>query len=545
MSCNSVAADISSATKTTTVESSDILALVRNSTLYGVTFTSLQTALGVTGQIKPLGSATAVQILNQPSSNLNYIRNISPTQGMTAAVDAYGNINLKTNLANAGSTADGSGVIVDQTAAQVKFKRIKAGSNATVTETATSITVAAGSFDELENRVIVYTAAELTGTLDSTKEYFIDGIIDMGSQSIEIPAGGLSIVGYNFDVSKLISSAVGYTMFTSPVGGSGNIIGRDYAVEVTGATSKVYDINDATGFSAFEFSRINYNDCTSLGTIDGYRQGLEVGTGRFGGQPELELAGTWLGGYFIDTSIVRSLTDGAYTLFKAGAGFSMASRFRSNMNLDLPASASFFDFAAANFVNPSTLQIDGAIVTRDGVFDSEDANISPNIDQTALASNWMGNNGMKNTFVGGSIGITTEVATTITVANTFVDIAATLWTSADLQHFDNPAAGQLRHLGSTPLEYKVTADFLLDSTSGDDLTLRVLKWDDSASSFVTVLDQTREVNSFVGGRNLAFFNININTTLDTNDYIKLQVANVAATNNVTAEMDSYYIVEAR
>ena len=545
MSCNSVAADISSATKTTTVESSDILALVRNSTLYGVTFTNLQTALGVTGQIKPLGSATAVQILNQPSSNLNYIRNISPTQGMTAAVDAYGNINLKTNLANAGSTADGSGVIVDQTAAQVKFKRIKAGSNATVTETATSITVAAGSFDELENRVIVYTAAELTGTLDSTKEYFIDGIIDMGSQSIEIPAGGLSIVGYNFDVSKLISSAVGYTMFTSPVGGSGNIIGRDYAVEVTGATSKVYDINDATGFSAFEFSRINYNDCTSLGTIDGYRQGLEVGTGRFGGQPELELAGTWLGGYFIDTSIVRSLTDGAYTLFKAGAGFSMASRFRSNMNLDLPASASFFDFAAANFVNPSTLQIDGAIVTRDGVFDSEDANISPNIDQTALASNWMGNNGMKNTFVGGSIGITTEVATTITVANTFVDIAATLWTSADLQHFDNPAAGQLRHLGSTPLEYKVTADFLLDSTSGDDLTLRVLKWDDSASSFVTVLDQTREVNSFVGGRNLAFFNININTTLDTNDYIKLQVANVAATNNVTAEMDSYYIVEAR
>tara|TARA_R110000744_G_scaffold225718_2_gene344047 strand:+ start:362 stop:796 length:435 start_codon:yes stop_codon:yes gene_type:complete len=142
MSCNSVAADISSATKTTTVESSDILALVRNSTLYGVTFTNLQTALGVTGQIKPLGSATAVQILNQPSSGLNYIRNISPTQGMTAAVDAYGNINLKTNLANAGSTADGSGVIVDQTAAQVKFKRIKAGAGITITETDDSIIIA-------------------------------------------------------------------------------------------------------------------------------------------------------------------------------------------------------------------------------------------------------------------------------------------------------------------------------------------------------------------------------------------------------------------
>jgi hypothetical protein len=223
----------------------------------------------------------------------------------------------------------------------------------------------------------------------------------------------------------------------------------------------------------------------------------------------------------------------------------MSSRFRSNQNIDLPASASFFDFAPANFVNPSTLQIDGAIVTRDGVFDSNDANISPNIGQTALVSNWMGNNGMKNTFVGGSIGVTTETTTTITVANTFVDIAATLWTSADLQHFDNPSDGQLRHLGNTPLEYKVIADFLLDCSSGDDLTLRVTKWDDSASSFVTVLDQTREVNSFQGGRDVAFFTININTTLDTNDYIKLQVANVSATNDVTAETDSYYIVEER
>jgi hypothetical protein len=157
----------------------------------------------------------------------------------------------------------------------------------------------------------------------------------------------------------------------------------------------------------------------------------------------------------------------------------------------------------------------------------------------------MGNTGMPNTFEGGSIGVTTESATTITTPGVFVDIAASSWTSADLQHFDNPVDGQLRHLGNTPREFKIIADFLLDSASGDDLTLRVVRWDDSASSFVTVLDQTREVNNFQGGRDLAFFNININTVLDQNDYIKLQVANVAATNNATAEADSYYIVEAR
>ena len=193
----------------------------------------------------------------------------------------------------------------------------------------------------LLNRVIVKSASDFLGELSSTKEYFIDGEIDMGSQSIEIPVGGLNITGYSFDVSKLTSTADNYTMFTSPIGGSGNVLGKDYAIEVSGTDSKVYDIFDATGFNAFEFARVNYDNCSSLGVISGYRQGLEVGTGRFGGKPELTLSGTWLGGYFIDTSIVRGMQDGAYSLFKAGAGFSMDSRFRSNMNIDhqqVPAS---------------------------------------------------------------------------------------------------------------------------------------------------------------------------------------------------------------
>lgn len=396
-----------------------------------------------------------------------------------------------------------------------------------------------------ENRVIVKQASDLAGSLDSTKEYFIDGVIDMGSQSIEVPVGGLSLSGYNFDVSKLTSTASSYTMFTSPVGGSGDVIGKDYAIEVSGSSSKVYDIKDATGGNAFEFARINYNNCTSLGVIDGYRQGLEVGTGRFGGKPELTLAGVWAGGYFIDTSIIRGLNDGIYSIFKAGAGFSMESRFRSNMNLDLPASASFFDFAPVNFVSPSTLQIEGAIITRNGVFDATDSNITPNISASDLVSVWSGNNGMPNTFEGGSIGVSAEAVTTINTIGVYEDVSAAAWTTADLQHFDNPTGNQIRHLGNTPREFKVIADFLIDSASNDVLTLRVSKWDDSASSFDVVLDQSRQVNSLVGGRDVAFFSININTTLDQNDYIKLEVANQSSTANITAELDSYYIVEAR
>ena len=141
-----------------------------------------------------------------------------------------------------------------------------------------------GATDEA-SVVVVKQASDLSGILLSNVVYFIDGIIDMGSQSIEIPASGLSLVGSTFDVSQLTSSAVGYTMFTSPVGGSGNLLGKDLAFETSGATSQVFDLVSATGFDAFEFARINFNNCTSLGTVDNYRQGLEEGSGRFGGTP--------------------------------------------------------------------------------------------------------------------------------------------------------------------------------------------------------------------------------------------------------------------
>ena len=535
---------ISAFTSQSLLDNADQFTFVRSGTNFKVAFSDLKNDLGVTGTLNQVGDPLGAPVLEQTGPGVNNIRNLEDGAGVMFSVTAQNGIAGKWNVAQ-----DSAGVSITSglTDAQPVLASLSAGLGISIIKSGNEITLT-NTVDPatgLSNRVVVTEAADLAGILDGTKEYFIDGIVDMGSQDIEVPAGGLNLTGYNFDVSKLISSAAGYTMFTSPVGGSGNLLGKDYAIEVTGSGSKVYALVSSTGFDAFEFSRINYNDCESLGSITNYRQGLEVGTGRFGGKPELELIGAWVGGYFIDTSIVRGLTDGAYSLFKAGAGFSMASRFRSNMNIDLPSSASFFDFTAANFVNPSTLQIEGAIVTRGGVFDATDSNITPNITEGALASNWTSNNGMPNTFEGGSIGVTTETTTTITTPAVFVDIDATLWTTADLQHFDNPSDGQLRHLGNTPREFTVIADFLIDSASGDDITLRVTKWDDSASSFVTVLDQTREVNSFQGGRDVVFFNININTTLDTNDYIKLQVANVAATNDITAESDSYFIVQAR
>jgi len=396
----------------------------------------------------------------------------------------------------------------------------------------------------LTERIIVKQASDF-GVIDSTKEYFLDGIIDFTGTglSIEVPSTGIYITGYNFDTSGIKCTDGSFTLFNSPVGGSGNILFKDFLIDIQGAGSQVYDITGNTGFEAIEIDRVNFNNCTSLGTVDTYRQGLETGTGRFGGTPELTLAGTWVGGYFIDTSIVRSLSNAAFSLYKAGTAFVMNSRFRSNQNIDLPALASFLDFAPANFANPSTLQLEQCLVTRGGVSDASDSNLTPNISASDLQSSWMGNNGLSNTFVGGELNVTSETLTSLTL-NVFTDLLGT-YTASDLQHFDEPANGQLRHLGSSPVEYKVTGQIVIDGGSNDVIALKIVIFRDATTSFEDGKTITRVINNLQGVRDVAYFDISDNITLNQNDYVKIQIANTSDSTNATAELDSFFNVEAR
>ena len=399
----------------------------------------------------------------------------------------------------------------------------------------------------LANRVIVTQSnyATTLANIDSTKEYFIDGVVDIGNTQIEIPSGGISLIGYNFVVSGLVSSEPNYTMLISAVGGSGDIILRDLYFEVSGSNSQLYDITSVDDFRAIEIERVNFNNMTSMGEITDFRQGLEMGTGRFGGTPNLTFSGTWAGGYRITTSIVRVL-DASMTgaLFEEGTAFSFGSRFLTDLNVDLPANAALIDFQSSNFTEPSLCQIQNAIITRDGVSDATDTNISPNLDEKNLASSWKNNQGLTNTFVGGTNTITSENLTVIGAGSTFYDLNA-IWTVSDLEHFDRPADNQLRHLGNNPREFKIICDFIIEGVQNNDLTLRITKYDSSSASTSTIFDQRRQVNALVGGRDVAFFNINTHVTLDQNDYIYMRVANNSGNQNVTAENTSYFMIEER
>lgn len=405
-------------------------------------------------------------------------------------------------------------------------------------------TFAVASSDGLNGRIIVTEAADF-GTIDSTKEYFLDGIIDMGTTSIEVPADGIYISGYNFDTSGIVSSEDNYSMFTSPTGGSGNVLFRDFHIETSGTNSDVYQLHSTNGFKAIEVARINYNNCTRLGDMDNYRQGLETGTGRFGGSASLTLTGTWVGGFRVTTSIVRAMSDTTTEpLFKAGVGFTMGSRFLTDMNCDLGDNQALLDFAPANFNNPSTLQLKGCIITRGGVTNSSDTNLTPNIAQSDLESDWDNNQGLHNTFVGGRLNCITEVQTVINSQNTFVGLDGTFETKS-LHHFDEPAEGRLRHLGKDPIEFQLVSDFALECSANREIALRVVRFRASDSTDVPFAEHVRQVNNFVGGRDIAYFNITTNVTMEQNDTIRFQVANTTDTNNITLEENSYFIINER
>ena len=406
------------------------------------------------------------------------------------------------------------------------------------------------NFAELEliNRIICNQANKdttLGGVIDSNKEYFIDGVIDMGSTQITVPIGGINVRGYSFDLSALVSTNDNYTLFASETAviGSGIVILNGLTISINGSGSQVYALADADGTNGVSFTNIYYVGCTSLGDLASFRQGSEENTLRVGGSPSLTLSGNW-GGYRATSTIARDLA-GTMTepLFKEGIAFQMQSRFLTDINCDLPTLAPFSDFQESNFPNPSTVQLKGAIFTRDGVFNPNDTNIFSNLSASDLPCDWDNNIGIKNTFIGGALNNTTEVQTNIVAQGSAVDLNGT-FTSTDLQHFDSPSNGRLRHLGTNPTDFLVSWDFVIDGKDNDNYELFLIKIDSLAT--VTVeYTQVRTVNNFQGGRDVGIWSGSTPITLNQNDFVFWQIANLLDTDNCTLEIDSTWTVTER
>lgn len=393
----------------------------------------------------------------------------------------------------------------------------------------------------IPNWVIVTSAADLSGSLSSDALYVVTGDIDMGTTTITVPAGGLNITGSGIEVALLFSTEPNYTMFD----GGGTLVIRDFSISVTGSGSQVYDLTGPTGNEAINIQSLNYVNCVSLGTISGYRQGTEDGTARFGGSPALKLDGTWLGGYVYTTSIVRGFDD-TYTgsLFEAGPSFVMNSRFLTNANVDLGLLSSFLDFSPSNFPNPSTLQIRDAIITRDGISVPNDPNITPNITQEDLASNWKDNVGLNNTYEGGRLNVVVSAPTTNPGQGVFTDAVAGTWGSQNLVHFSSPTAGQLKHDGTSPREYRLFASLKIAGGINNEIGVQVVKFNGVSDEIIQV--ETAQVIFTLFSLDIAILVIDANIDLDEGQTARLQVANFSnGVADLTLLENSYFLIRER
>lgn len=369
--------------------------------------------------------------------------------------------------------------------------------------------------------------------LVSDKVYIIDGQLDITGYSFDVPATGLSLEGLGFNVSSVFTSEENAVIFSSPEGGSGDLLFKDLAFTCVGTGSKVFAITDVDGTHAFEFQRVNFNGCVDLGYVDGYRQGLEQGTGRFGGTPTLEFRGTWAGGYFMDTSIVRGISDSVYSLFGCAIGQTFASRFYTNANIVVPANVTAFTFSASNFVNDETLQINGAQFAGPGT-------VLAGIDQTNTRTRVSTTRGYPNTYVGAFWQCTATTATTFTLINTVTKMLGTT-TGSNLEWFSLPGNNDITYDSTELVSVYATFNGSFIGGNNKDFTIRFRVWDDSGSVYVNYSSVRFSTDGNGNYVNLTMHSPRIRVA--ENDRIEVWVENNSDTSNLTMQTDAQLFVQ--
>lgn len=408
-----------------------------------------------------------------------------------------------------------------------------------VTDFAKSIT-SNGLFESI---VIVKKKEDLLN-INSDKVYILDGYIDMEDIEIEVPSTGLDIFGFSLEKAGLFSTADNYTMFKG--GNVGNIFFTGCKFTVTGVGSKVLGCTSATGFETMELSRVNFYSCSSIGELNNYRQILMDNVGLFGGTPNLTLSGA-MNGIKVNNYIVRNVQSGTYALWEEGTNLSFSGRVSMVVNVDLSAPVAFSDFTESNLINSDSFQIQNSLFTRGGVINNNDDTIIPNLPNTRLCVSYKNNDGIYNKFKRAELRLSVETPTAIALVDTYYKLNGT-WTAENLVDFDSPANGQLRYLSSRPANMKVTGNVVLESTANDtvDYQVRILRYNNGTPFYEDSRHISRVVNNLQGGiRDVAYVQVEDSFVLNQFDIVEQWVGNKTAVNNITGELDSFFIILAQ
>ena len=455
MSCKTLAQDIDQSIAATSNVITDTFVFTRNSTAYRIPFSSMSASLGVTGKIQSIGSPSAVNILHQPSVGFNYIRSLTPSQGLTATLDPQGSIAIKTNFANSGGTA---AIIKSITAAQTSFRGITAGDGITVTQRENDILLATTTTTVTTKTIIVTELADFPAavagviTLADNTDYFLANDISTSNRF----AGGFKVVirGPASQIVKLTYTGTG-TMFTST-----NPTLRIDRVTLNCPTGKVFDMS-SSGTGVFQIIESNILSCVSIGTIGTMflvrLDGLSVEAATTAG---INFTGTI--NIFSADNFINFQSSG--TVYELGTAVFTSLSLSSNKLISSTAvsfisgAADSANVAVGGFATVTNCRMPNTVTPLTGV----------STDNSRW--NFSANDEIQDTRPDALLSLSAQTTTVIAAQNTAVLVAGTFAVISSAQ-MTLTAAGRATYNGERPAALPITANLTMEPFSGTGKTI--------------------------------------------------------------------------
>ena len=382
---------------------------------------------------------------------------------------------------------------------------------------------------QIANKIDYITeASQLSGELDSTKLYFIDGQIDMGTTSIVVPEGGLNIRGHGFGISGLYSTEDNFSLFvTNGVTYSGDLFITDMDIRISGVGSDVFALDNLENFNACEWNTVNFIACTSLGDIKDYRQGLGRNVAWISCKDGLTMTGAWAGGFAIlDSIVVGAPMTGI--LFRAGTDLLIGGSFRSNINiLGIGTAGGYFtDFAPVNFV------LDGGF-SLDNVRGPNAVTNTPNMPPSNTKARIKNCVGIPNTYVGGALAPDADSIVEFTAQDVNVQITGP-FTLEEEYWFSKANINGIQSDSTQTLEVVATGTMSFSGQSNDEMAVQLRKWDNSAGAYINIgPEYLTTLNGGKLGTRAENVSFSATTSMDQNDRIEVWIKNVSDTVDIS------------
>lgn len=378
----------------------------------------------------------------------------------------------------------------------------------------------------VNNEIVIPTKTALV--IDSSE-------FDLGIYTL-LMSSNTTLSGVSQNFSYIFSSEDNHTL----IKGDGSQFITHIKLGATGSSSKVFDLVGVTGFEALDLFYTEFESGSTLGDINGIRQGFwTTGFGINSGRGFL-LKGSWLGGFTIFST--RIINCGEY-LLKGDVGFT-CSNIRSNVNITVPSGAFAFDFDYDMFNVDNGYQINGANVDGDGLMCAPFTTGDTTIPENSIKSYFKNNTGDKgeNTFVGGQWQCTTQVETIIPDPNVEVKLQG-VTTYNSMVHFTQTTDNSLIYNSSVKRRFNVGGNIVLDGGANDNIKLTVKKYNNLTSLYEDVYSYTKTVNNIIGGADRVEFSISTNVSMNYLDRLELFASNLSDGTNVTMLLTSQLIID--